>query len=383
MSHSQIGPQIGQQNGQQIGQSKPRVDWVDYAKGVCIIFVVMMHSTLGVEKAAEATGWMHYVVQFAQPFRMPDFFMISGLFLASVISRPWKRYFDRKVVHFFYFYILWMTIQYVIKAPSWIDEGQTPVEVFQNFLMAFIQPFGTLWFIYILPIFFIMTRLVERIDWRVIFAVAALAEILPIHTGAMIIDEMAARYVYFFAGYKLAPYIFQLASWVMDNAAKATLALLAWAAFNGMATFTRTAEWMATPHKILGMEMPEYLAGYPGVSLFLGGLGAVAVILFSALISRFSFTGFLRYLGSHSIVVYLAFFFPMAVSRIILLKFAPFLDIGTVSLMVTISGVLGAMMLYWATLLTGYGKFLFARPQWAMTERPEVKQARPAMQAAE
>jgi uncharacterized membrane protein YcfT len=29
-----------------------RVDWVDYAKGFCIIFVVMMHSTLGVEAAA-------------------------------------------------------------------------------------------------------------------------------------------------------------------------------------------------------------------------------------------------------------------------------------------------------------------------------------------
>ncbi|MFK5979515.1 MAG: acyltransferase family protein [Rhizobiaceae bacterium] len=370
-------------NHSQIAQNKPRIDWVDYAKGVCIIFVVMMHSTLGVEKAAESTGWMHYIVQFAQPFRMPDFFMISGLFLASVINRPWKRYIDRKVVHFFYFYILWMTIQYAIKAPSWIGEGQTLVEVFQNFLFAFVQPFGTLWFIYILPIFFVMTRLVERIDWRIIFAVAALAEILPIHTEAMIIDETAARYIYFFAGYKLAPYIFQLASWVMDNAAKATLALLAWAAFNGMLTFTQTAEWMSAPHRMLGMEMPEYLAQYPGISLFLGGLGAVAVILFSALLSRFSFTGFLRYLGSHSIVVYLAFFFPMAISRIILLKFAPFLDIGTISLLVTISGILGTMVLYWAILLTGYGKFLFTRPQWAITERPEAKQARPALQPAE
>ena len=31
-----------------------RVAWVDYAKGFCIIMVVMMHSTLGVEKAAGA-----------------------------------------------------------------------------------------------------------------------------------------------------------------------------------------------------------------------------------------------------------------------------------------------------------------------------------------
>lgn len=98
--------------------SAQRVDWVDTAKGICIIFVVMMHSVLGVEAAAGETGWMHAVVAFAAPFRMPDFFLISGLFLANVITRDWKLYLDRKVVHFAYFYVLWMTIQFAVKAPS-------------------------------------------------------------------------------------------------------------------------------------------------------------------------------------------------------------------------------------------------------------------------
>ena len=49
---------------------------------------------------------------------MPDFFMISGLFLAQVIDRDWRTYLDRKVVHFAYFYLLWMTIQFVFKAPG-------------------------------------------------------------------------------------------------------------------------------------------------------------------------------------------------------------------------------------------------------------------------
>src|SRR5436305_5597914 len=80
-----------------------RVDWVDYAKGFCIVMVVMMHSTLGVEAAVGQDGWMHYVVAFARPFRMPDFFLISGLFLARVIDRDWRTYVDRKVVHFAYF----------------------------------------------------------------------------------------------------------------------------------------------------------------------------------------------------------------------------------------------------------------------------------------
>ena len=57
-----------------------RVDWVDYAKGICIVMVVMMHSVLGVEAATGQTGFMHFLVAFAKPFRMPDFFLISGLF---------------------------------------------------------------------------------------------------------------------------------------------------------------------------------------------------------------------------------------------------------------------------------------------------------------
>src|SRR6516164_4350612 len=94
-----------------------RVDWIDYAKGICIVMVVMMHAVLGVELAAGESGFMHPLVAFAKPFRMPDFFLISGLFLALVIDRDWRTYLDRKVVHFAYFYMLWVTIQFGFKAP--------------------------------------------------------------------------------------------------------------------------------------------------------------------------------------------------------------------------------------------------------------------------
>ena len=99
-----------------------RVDWVDYAKGFCIVMVVMMHSTLGVEQAAGHEGWMHAAAAFARPFRMPDFFLISGLFLARVIDRDWREYVDKKVLHFAYFYVLWVTIQFAFKAPMFAAE---------------------------------------------------------------------------------------------------------------------------------------------------------------------------------------------------------------------------------------------------------------------
>jgi len=110
-----------------------RVDWVDYAKGICIVMVVMMHSVLGVELAAGETGFMHVVVAFAKPFRMPDFFLISGLFLPLVIDRDWRTYLDRKVVHFAYFYVVWVTIQFGFKAPAFAAESGWKPTVFVTY----------------------------------------------------------------------------------------------------------------------------------------------------------------------------------------------------------------------------------------------------------
>src|SRR5277367_7173520 len=167
-------------------QSAGRVGWVDYAKGICIVMVVMMHSVLGVEAAAGRTGFMHLVVEFAKPFRMPDFFLISGLFLPVVIDRDWRTYLDRKVVHFGYFYALWVTIQFGFKAPYFATEaGWTHVGVMYQ--ESFIEPFGTLWFIYLLPVFFVVIKATRRLPAPAIWAVAALLEMAHVGTGWTVI----------------------------------------------------------------------------------------------------------------------------------------------------------------------------------------------------
>ena len=64
-----------------------RLAWVDVAKGLCILLVVLMHATLGVEKAIGHETALNAFIEWARPFRMPDFFLISGLFLAARIDR--------------------------------------------------------------------------------------------------------------------------------------------------------------------------------------------------------------------------------------------------------------------------------------------------------
>src|SRR5436853_6769661 len=185
-----------------------RVDWVDYAKGFCIVFVVMMHSTLGVEQAAGEQGWLHAIVAFAKPFRMPDFFLISGLFLAQVIDRDWRTYLDRKVVHFAYFYLLWLTIQFAFKAPLFVHEHGVMSTVWL-YVESFWEPFGTLWFIYLLPIFFVVTKLARslRVPALAVWLAAAALQTAAIHTGYTVIDGFAGRFVFFYTGYLAAQHI--------------------------------------------------------------------------------------------------------------------------------------------------------------------------------
>ena len=369
-----------------------RIDWVDYAKGFCIIFVVMMHATLGVEKHAVlkelaepgATGWMNYIVTFAQPFRMPDFFMISGLFLGLVIGRSWLRYFDRKVVHFAYFYVIWLAIQFAFKSLGWISQGVPVSEIGGSFLLALVEPYGTLWFIYMLPVMFIATRLLSKIHWLIVLGGAILLEVAPIHTGSLLVDEFASRYVYFFAGYALAQPIFKLAGWAQENIGKALGYLGLWALINGFFTFTAMPQELESLFAAANRQIPTNMAQLPIISLALGAAGAVAVVCLCAVLSRFKMADFLRYLGQHSIVVYLAFFAPMIITREVLLKFAPGLGLGNISLIVLFASVIGPVIAYEFTRITGWFGFLFARPKWAWIDKSgSPKEAKASLQPAE
>ena len=157
-----------------------RVPWVDTAKGICIVLVAMMHSTLGVGEAMGGEGFMHDIVAFARPFRMPDFFLVSGLFLSRVIDRDWRIYADKRVVHFFYFYVLWLLIQSGVKFGQ--VSGGSLVGFAEHLAFALVEPYGTLWFIYILAVFSAVTKLLRGVPPALLLGVAAVLEIAPIQT---------------------------------------------------------------------------------------------------------------------------------------------------------------------------------------------------------
>ncbi|QAY94729.1 acyltransferase [Methylovirgula ligni] len=331
---------------------KPRVAWVDYAKGFCIIMVVMMHSTLGTGTAMGGEGFLHEVVTFAKPFRMPDFFLIAGLFLGQTIARDWRVFLDRKVVHFAYFFVLWLAIQVVVK-----DAADGPRAVAEQFAFGLIEPLGTLWFIYLLPIFFVTTKLLRRVPWPLVFFAAALLETARVTTGWTVIDEFCSRYVYFYAGYVFSGAIFALAVWVGGHKTAAGVGLALWAVVEGLATFVPAP-----------LGAPNF-AALPLLSLIAGFAGASAVVASAVLLSQAPYTRWLRYCGRNSIVIYLAFFLPMAATRGAIVHTGVITDIGVASTLVTFAGVSFPLLLY-ALVRNTPLKFLFARPAIFRLEKP-------------
>ena len=334
------------------------IAWFDYAKGICILLVVMMHSTLGVEQAMGSEGFMHYVVQFAKPFRMPDFYLLAGLFLFRMIDRDWRTYLDRKLLHFVYFYVLWLVILMVAKQGMVLIND--PQAWLGEFALAFVQPNPNLWFIYVLPLFFITTKLARSVgipDWALWLGAAA-AQTFAIHTGWEAIDDYGAHYyVFFLTGYMLAPRIFKIAAWARDNMELGLIALAGWFVANTVVAFEPS-----------GIEGIESFAQVPVFRIVFGLMGAVAVVTMASLLSRFDAARILRYAGQNSIVIYVSFVLPMAATRIALLKTGIIDDPGVVSLIVWVVAASVPLAIH-ALIRDTRLRFLYERPDAFKIER--------------
>ncbi|MBB3904537.1 acyltransferase family protein [Methylobacterium brachythecii] len=332
-----------------------RCAWVDVAKGLCIVLVVMMHSTLGTGEAMGGEGFMHHVVAFAKPFRIPDFFLLSGLFLGRVIGRDWRLFADRRVVHFAYFYVIWVLIQSVVKAGPIVEGTDGAAGALSAFGLhlawALVEPYSTLWFIYLLAVFSVVTKFLhKRLHPLALVAGAAVLQSLPLHGVPYLLEEFCGRYVYFLIGFVFAERIFDIAQWVRGHVGPALAGLALWAALNAALAFTNT-----------GFEHYPTLASLPVVSLVIGSLGAMAIVAVAALLTEAggSVTRALRACGERSIVIYLAFFLPMALTRGVMVRAD--LDVGLASLIVTAVAVVTPLA--FARLIRGTRlSFLFHRP---------------------
>ncbi|MEX2249518.1 MAG: acyltransferase family protein [Parvibaculum sp.] len=320
--------------------SKQRIDWIDMAKGLTIVLVVMEHTTAGV---GAALGQLPLVfgalAEFAKPFRMPLFFLVAGLFAYKALYGDLRKFVDGKIVHFAYFYLLWSVIQIGLKIA--LPHASAWQVTYVDLLMIPIQPFAVLWFIYSLATFFVALRLLRSARPVFVFFFALALYFAKIETGWMLIDEFAWRFIWFVAGVYGAKQIFELADWAREKPLHAV----------GLASVMLASVAAVVFSHLIDIRALELLMG-------LAGAGS-AVALVSVLASA-NLGAPLAYIGSHSLYIFLAFFLPMAAMRIGLVRLG--VDNGdVVTLLTTAFAVIMPIVAYRIVVNTPLDVF-FVRP---------------------
>lgn len=329
-----------------------RVDWVDYAKGFSIVLVVMYHATGMVESSFVSEGFLGPFVDFARPFRIPTFFLVSGLFLSATIHKPLRTYVDRKILHFIYFYLLWLTIHMsLLQAPLLASD---PASFTKLWIKSLFEPADSLWFIHMLAAFYFVTRVLRHLDPILLFGLAFLLHSLfqlgVIDTGWHVVDRFSNRYVYFCVGYVCAPTILRLAGEVRAHPVLLTGGLLMWGALN----------WLAVEHGLHTRFLTSFLMG-------LAGAGAICLV--SAFLAQHSLAIPIRQFGRSSLVIYLSYAVVLAASiRALEMIGLPFGSVGAGSVFAVICALVLPILFQRAIRGTPLA-FIYERPDWATLRR--------------
>lgn len=134
--------------------ARTRVEWIDFAKGLAVLLVVIGHVIPGLMNAGliSADHPLNFVATWIYAFHMPVFFFLAGLFAMRSTQRTVGEFLADKFRVIVYPYLLWSLIQLAIMGllGGVTNLGAvtlTPVSILRY---LFVDPFMQFWFLYAL-----------------------------------------------------------------------------------------------------------------------------------------------------------------------------------------------------------------------------------------
>lgn len=286
---------------------KKNFEWINVAKGIAIILVVYRHNLVGLERSGfEIPEFFRMANEIVYSFRMPLFFIISGLFIAkSIEKRKNQSFIGYKFNSIYYPYLIWGTIQiglqivlsdYTNSDRTWID-----------FTYLFISPrqVDQLWYLFALfncsvLFYFLYSVLKIGTFWHLALSLLmfAVSEFL---NDINLVHDLFYYYIFLTLGHHFKSFI------LSEVPSKKQLLYLFF--------FITPVFWLSQ----------WYWLHNPDINLFLFGLIAVIgtfyVFVFSKLVEESRWVNFIKIAGRHSLQIYLMHVLAISSFRIIVTKF--------------------------------------------------------------
>lgn len=156
-----------------------RIEWLDIAKGLSIILVVVYHTLLYLNFHDMAPGIYTKISNIMTPIRMPLFFAVSGFLAASAMRATWPDFLRKKIWTFVWLFAVWSTMRWLyfryVQTNGLVpDEGSDPYQLVEMWW----APNTGIWFIWALAIFMTATKLLSSAPRLPVIAAAAVLSAL-------------------------------------------------------------------------------------------------------------------------------------------------------------------------------------------------------------
>lgn len=325
--------------------SNARLAWIDYAKGIAITLVVYRHVLIGLNRAGlEISADLLVTTEIGLTFRMPLFFLLSGIFFArSIKKRSRKGYFVHKFKTIMYPYFVWSFIQMSMQMML-IDYTNAQFGSFSDYLLILYKPIAQFWFLYALfnvSVLYLLLAYFIKNKWILLIIGIVMFYFHPVIDLGKIPFDIMRLFVFFVIGDIASSYL--LGSKGRKTLTSAiTLASLFCLALVG--------EWV-----IIGLENDYVL-----LLLVFAMIGSSCTIGFGYILGALNNTylDIIRIIGFHSLYIFMLHAIVSAAFRIGMVNIfnithVPFLLVGG-----TIVGVIGPILFHSISQKVGLG-FLF------------------------
>jgi fucose 4-O-acetylase-like acetyltransferase len=329
--------------------SNKRFGWIDYDRGISIILVTYRHCFESMQKAGldvASYPFLEYINVFFFGFRMPLFFIASGIFISgSMRKRGMNAYAKNRVQSILYPMLIWGVIQISLQIlfSGYTNSDVTPI----SYLHLLIYPRATGQFWYLNALFcvgIIYAVLKEKANFTVrhqlifgliLYAICAYVNHISLNIGFAI--DICKYYLFFAIGDAISSRMLDEKTSKLFTSRKFIIPLLA--SFIGIQYIFTKINMAKGSNYYIENHMPLFF-------LVVALVGCAISIAASFSLKKYQALPFLRVIGYNSVHIYCMQIIAMSISRIILTKVLGIQNVPLLALLILCGGLIIPMVFY-------------------------------------
>ena len=329
--------------------SNKRFGWIDYDRGISIILVTYRHCYESIEKAGlniKAYPLLEYINVFFFGFRMPLFFIASGIFVSgSLRKRGLKPYANNRVQSILYPMLVWGILQISLQMlfSGYTNSAVTP----RSYLYLIIDPRATGQFWYLNALFcvgiiysFLKVKAQVKLWQQVtiglmLYFFAAYISTTTYNIG--FVKDICKFYIFFSIGDAISNYMLS---------ERATKIFTSWKLVLPLFTVFMITQYFFTKLNLEDGDNYFVENHMPILFLVVALVGCAISISASFSLKRYNGLRFLRVVGYNSVHIYCIQIIAMSVARLLFYKILGITYIPVLVLLVLATGIMLPMVFY-------------------------------------